>query len=239
MLGLRNSLGIAKKRTATSGGGSFANAKSLSFDGTNDYAEAADAAGVISGSTGTVSFWFKSSSLDGFFFEIKVDANNYLHAYYGSDVISIVRRAGGSNTSFTTFQDNSGNDGNWHHLAITWSEAEDELISYKDGSAEVTRNELSTWSGTPSIFTIGRYSHWAGGYLTGNIDEFSVFSSALSASDISDVYNSGAPTDLASTSGLVGYWRMEEGSGTSVADSSSNGNTATLVNGTAFDSDTP
>ena len=75
--------------------------------------------------------------------------------------------------------------------------------------------------------------------MTGNIDEFSVFSSALSASDISDVYNSGAPTDLASTSGLVGYWRMEEGSGTSVADSSSNGNTATLVNGTAFDSDTP
>ena len=32
-------------------------------------------------------------------------------------------------------------------------------------------------------------------------------------------------------SGLVAYWKFDEGSGTSVADSSGNGNTGTLING--------
>jgi hypothetical protein len=35
----------------------------------------------------------------------------------------------------------------------------------------------------------------------------------------------------AATSGLAGYWKFDEGSGTVASDSSNNGNTGTLVNG--------
>ena len=38
-------------------------------------------------------------------------------------------------------------------------------------------------------------------------------------------------TRIRSYGGLVGYWRLDEGSGTTAADSSGNGNTGTLVNG--------
>ena len=38
---------------------------------------------------------------------------------------------------------------------------------------------------------------------------------------------------------LVGWYGFNEGSGTSVTDLSGTGNTATLVNGTTFNTDTP
>ena len=38
---------------------------------------------------------------------------------------------------------------------------------------------------------------------------------------------------------LIGWYGFNEGSGTSVADLSGTGNTATFTNGTAFNTDTP
>ena len=45
----------------------------------------------------------------------------------------------------------------------------------------------------------------------GNIAEVAVFDSELSASDVTALYNSGLPKDLASESGLVSYYRMGDG----------------------------
>ena len=61
------------------------------------------------------------------------------------------------------------------------------------------------------------------------------------------VYNSGKPFDLrydrgnydAFTSKLVGYWRMNDGSGTTVVDSSANSNNGTLTSDATFGTDTP
>ena len=52
---------------------------------------------------------------------------------------------------------------------------------------------------------------------------------------ISNTYYSGNPTDLQNESGLVGYWRFEEGKGTTVEDLSGKGNHGTL---TSDDEDT-
>ena len=56
------------------------------------------------------------------------------------------------------------------------------------------------------------------------------------------MYNSGTPIDLTSNSGnydnsndLIGYWKFDEGTGTSIADSSSNSNAATLNNSPSWD----
>ena len=45
---------------------------------------------------------------------------------------------------------------------------------------------------------------------------------------VSNTYNGGVPTDLQSESGLVGYWRFEEGKGTIVKDLSGEGNHGTF-----------
>ncbi|MBI3744042.1 MAG: hypothetical protein HY261_07150 [Chloroflexi bacterium] len=60
-----------------------------------------------------------------------------------------------------------------------------------------------------------------GGNFVGVMDDVRIYSRALSSTEISTVYNSG----------LVGYWQMSEGTGTTTADASGNGNTGTLTNG--------
>ncbi|GIT08329.1 MAG: hypothetical protein CM1200mP30_19590 [Pseudomonadota bacterium] len=74
-------------------------------------------------------------------------------------------------------------------------------------------------------------------YYTGKLDEVAVWDKGLSAAEITTLYNSGGGLDASSNSGnynsasnLVGYWKMDENSGTSLADSSSNSNTATMIN---------
>ena len=59
----------------------------------------------------------------------------------------------------------------------------------------------------------------------------------MSAAEITTLYNSGGGLDASSNSGnyisasnLVGYWKMDENSGTSLTDSSRNSNTATMIN---------
>ena len=70
------------------------------------------------------------------------------------------------------------------------------------------------------------------------MDEFAIWSSALTASNVTTLYNSGVPNDISSLSPVLWY-RFEEGSGTSVADSGSGSLTGTLVNGAAFSTDVP
>jgi hypothetical protein len=83
-------------------------------------------------------------------------------------------------------------------------------------------------------------------YWNGKMDELAVWDEALTYAEATALYNSGTPIELTSDSGnyassanLQGWWRMEENTGTTVADSSSNSNTGTLVNGPTFDSSTP
>jgi concanavalin A-like lectin/glucanase superfamily protein len=63
----------------------------------------------------------------------------------------------------------------------------------------------------------------------GLIDEVRIYNRALSASEISALV--GDPN-----LGLVGYWKFDENSGTTAADSSGNGNTGTLFNGAGWTS---
>ena len=136
----------------------------------------------------------------------------------------------------------------WIHVVITVEEASDGIKIYKNGSA-VSVNEASSSMSTVTMsnfagnvdMTFGASNR--GGtpnYETdASFDEIAIFNAALSSSQVSTIYNSGDAYDLDGHSNLEGWWRMEEGSGTSIADSSSNSNTATLVNGPTFSSDVP
>lgn len=75
----------------------------------------------------------------------------------------------------------------------------------------------------------------------GQLDEFAFWRSALSASDIGAVYNSGVPNDISSLS-PVGWWRMGDndgGTGTTITDQGSGGNNGTLTNGPTFSTTVP
>ncbi len=252
MLGLGNTLSGGIVPAATD---AFVDSYSLSFDGTDDYVNIDGAAGVMSGAAGSFSIWVKyndtatgtstKSTID-----IYVDADNYVSMglRQTQDYAWIWHEAGGTfKQSKIAIGEDWDDENAWHHVVATWSDATgaDELIVYVDGSQDLvqinTITGLGTFSGTPVNLRLGmRMPYGAGNLLLeGNMNDVAIFDDVLSAEEVSAIYNSGAPKDESSHSGLVGYWRMEENTGTSVADSSSNSNAATLINGTAFDSDTP
>src|SRR5262249_35835486 len=74
-----------------------------------------------------------------------------------------------------------------------------------------------------NAFEIGRANS---SYTNGKIDDVRLYSRALSPSEISRLYD-WAP-------GPVGWWKLDDRTGTSAFDSSGNGNTGTLTNGPAW-----
>ena len=77
----------------------------------------------------------------------------------------------------------------------------------------------------------------------GNIDEASIWNTALSDGEITSIYNNGKPNDVSALgiSGLLNWWRMgdnDSGTGTTVTDQAGSNN-GTLINAATFVADTP
>ena len=76
-------------------------------------------------------------------------------------------------------------------------------------------------------------------YFDGKIDEVAVWNDELTSAEVTAIYNSGNMLNVSSDSGnyasaanLQGYYRFNEGSGTSLQDNSSNSNTGTITGAT-------
>ena len=73
-------------------------------------------------------------------------------------------------------------------------------------------------------------------YFDGKIDEVAVWNDVLTSAEVTAIYNSGNMLNVSSDSGnyasaanLQGYYRFNEGSGTSLQNNSSNSNTGTIT----------
>ena len=219
---------------------------SINLDGVNDYIDFGNPIELQFTTSFSISLWFKSSDTSDYILIAK--DNTVGHAtndrswalwgnrYSGTNVLNFTIRNGGSSYNVAGTVDH--NDGNWHHLVATY-ESSTALKVYVDGSLEAT-NTTSIPSSINNVGTNVNIGRAANGvyYANAKIDEVGLFNSVLSASDVTAIYNSGAPQSLDSYS-PVGWWRFEEGSGTTATDSGSGGNDGTLVNGTSYSSDVP
>ena len=229
---------------------SFADSISFDFDGTNDYLTRSPISGLET--TGSVSAWVKldSMSANGFIFQIREEegTNNQIILLW-NNASGVIR--GNVKFAGTTNVVDSGsgleNDGNWHHVALTWmsgskTSANNITRIYIDGSQTDSDAIGNTWNGTAGELVIGRNSIQSNGYFNGHMNDYAIFDDVLTSSEVSAIYNSGAPKDESSHSGLVAYYTMEaySDSDTTLADDSGNSNTMTITNSTNIDStDTP
>ena len=233
------------------GGSSFSNTQSIDLDGVDDIVTMGDVLDMANDGTDafTISCWFKTTDTAT---QMLIAKQTNASPYNGYNLYLSSNRFKfhlGTTSSSAVIQGQTGligtiTDGNWHHLALTYDGSQD-ISGFNLYYVNSNITIITTTNNTPNAvansahFLIGARgtSSSYGLNFDGATDEVAYFNSELSASDISTIYGTGAPSDLSSLS-PVSWWRFE-GTGTTATDSGSGGNNGTLTNGVTRSSDVP
>jgi len=212
----------------------YSNTKSINFDATDDY--------MVSGSNvsydeGSFITWAKYTGASNQIFW-HVSGNYYL--YYLSGSILRFRHPMTGSTNVTA----NINDGNWHCIVGTaegGSGSSSTIKIYVDGSLVVTDTDTRTYTVTANVITLGAWPT-PSLVLNGSLDEVAFWSSVLSASEVTELYNSGTPIDLSSdignyssSSNLLNWWRMGDGDTYPTIQDNQGSNDLTMTNMTSGD----
>jgi hypothetical protein len=233
----------------------FANAYSVDLDGSDDYVMLGNL-GTAGLSLGCLSLWVNSdtpiqagsSSARGYLagWGSGSSFNGFSHGLMNNAAWILQFYHGAYRTNWNVGAGSSLGAG-WHHIVLNHNGTGYEF--YVDGvnasshplGGTVTISNRSKLSGTNiDYFRVG--INGSLGFPTGGLfDEVGLWNNALTATQISEIYNSGVPISLSSYS-PDGWWRMGDndgGTGTTITDQSGNGNDGTLTNGPTFSSDVP
>lgn len=129
-------------------------------------------------------------------------------------------------------------DGAWHHIAWTYDHATTTLKLWVDGSNVATNSSYSLVATAGTYITA--FAKHSGGSTSPNLKlcDPAIWSSVLISSNISKLATkTSRPSGL--TTNLQMYWPLTEGTGTTAADYTANGNSGTLSGGVTWDTDTP
>lgn len=119
----------------------------------------------------------------------------------------------------------------WHHIAITWRGTSSTAVStscYINGIWTTSKSNSITWANAVATSTplIVGYD-WADHTIGGNINDIGFYNQVLTADNVYDIMH------RRGFGGAVGWWKCEDGSGTTLTDSIA-GNNLTLYNSAAF-----
>ncbi|MFA9262145.1 MAG: LamG-like jellyroll fold domain-containing protein [Undibacterium sp.] len=217
----------------------------LSFDGTNDYASGT----YTPSGPNTISAWIYprsfadnpgmvgqlSPNYNSYGWGLSLDTSGNVHAISGNDNITWY------NNLLAAVPLNQ-----WSHVTVTFSNCCNVAAT---GYLYINGVQVATYTGTadtyPYNFAIGARDNTSGtvlNYFNGSIDEVRIYNRALSVAEIKSLYDRGAPDRTNSSSsqaqgtgrldsGLKAYYPLDNGSGTTATDASTNGNNGTLTNG--------
>ena len=168
--------------------------------------------------------------------------------------------AGSNNRNTSRTANSTISAGQWYQIAVVvpsgslgTTQNRNAWLFYINGSAysgTYTRsgnnNVTLNYVGNSSLGAWTRSSPAIGSPFDGELNNLAVFSTALNATNISAIYNSGAPIDLSTDAGnynqssnLIAWWRFNEGTGTSYTDSSGNGFTGSGVGSPTYSTNVP
>ena len=225
-------------------GGLYAQGNAVSLDGVNDYISMGNLSALV-GTTYTAEIWIKPSVLGG-----TGDISSYGRTIFAStnpgptygyplwltlwgDEIAVwaFESTAGRNPSRTT----SGVDiqiNTWYHIAIT---------AVKNGATRLYVNGIQVLSYTNdgegnwgSQFTVGDLRPDRLIAYGGLVDEIRLWTVVRTADEI--LNNMNLPVDPNST-GLLGYWKLDETQGPTMYDSAGTAQNGTLSGGTIVSSD--
>ncbi len=168
---------------------------SLLFDGTGDYVTLTNSANLQLTSTPTISAWVKitggNGTSRGIFSKFTLIGGNYKGYAITLRSDNKFQVIAGNNSALNTVSKSNSayTDSNWHHIAAVKTGGK--FLLYIDGVVQ-TEQATSPITDTGAAAVIGRdYSNLNSGYFVGNIDEVSVYSRSLGASEILNLYKRG------------------------------------------------
>ena len=199
---------------------------------TLDYVEIPNASSVIANKTEfTISGWVNpqmDASHSGFFgFRNNSDADFFLLQLQNStNVEARFRNSAGIN--FDVLANSILDIGQWQHLAFTYDGSYIKL--YKNGSMVDSSAANGTITNVSQSFKIGSLEYQSSSFpMQGSIDEVRLWDEAISENVISSWMCD--PIDLThpNYNNLMGYWRLNDGTGNGVSDNSPSNLNGTLV----------
>lgn len=227
-------------RFNSGGGATPTGSYALSLDGSTTSGTAGNM--NVSGSALSFEGWIKPSSFKS--------ASPYISSIMGTEVgdnNSALLRLGDGNLANNKLQfvvsinnvqqklasATALNANTWYHVAATYDGATMKL--YINGVLDASKAQTGSINSN-GAFNVG-YSYDISRNFNGNIDEVRVWKRALSQTEISQNM-CGVSTPASS---LAAYWKFNEGTGTSVQDSSGNGMSLTLTgtNASSWVTDVP
>lgn len=175
----------------------------------------------------TVSAWVRLDNLSGFQTAVSIDGTNisgfFLQLSGSTGSFAFTRRTADSTSSTEVRADSAVTPavGTWYHLVGVDDAAAGTLRIYVDGVPGTDAAFTSNWPATGHTM-IGRGKF--GGpvdFVHGAVDDVSLYQQALTEAQVTAL-DKGA------------HWAFDEGTGTTAADSSGNGNVATLGAGASW-----
>ena len=214
------------------------NGQSLMFNGNDAYVDMGTPSNLLMDYV-TVSAWVYPD-WDGNYDYIVSRETGYVLRNEGNNLAFVVTL---NNTveyydTYTTLT----NKNEWAHVVGTYDGETSKL--YVNGvlksSDDSPSGKLTIDSSSP--FRIGNAYCCQNRGFKGNIDEVAIWDEALSAVEVAALYNSGYGInavnnsgDYTSSSNLQGYWKMNEGTGSILADGSNNNNLGNIYGATWSD----
>ncbi|MDP3901047.1 MAG: LamG-like jellyroll fold domain-containing protein [bacterium] len=175
----------------------------LSFDGADDYVALGDILGFEGFAPYTVSVWINTTTFDGTWRRI-VSKHGVvgtregwlLWIHLGSTrELGFERFVGGVNNGSTFFQSNAMPSGEWAHVVGTFDGSKSRL--YLNGSLVATPGTATLGLIDTSVpLAIGR-DGGGGSYFGGMADDVAIYASALSTTQVQQLYAEGKDSHLA------------------------------------------
>lgn len=191
------------KTGTLNGGATFTAGQSgnaVTLNGTNGYVSMPN--GIANGATSvTISAWVKATSLSNWtrIFDIGTGTSSYmfLSPQPGGTGLRFAITTGGNGSEQQINSTTAFPTGVWKHVAVTISGSTGKL--YVDGVQIATNTSMTlnpSSLGNTTQNWIGRSEFSGDPYFNGQIDDFRIYSRALSASEISALYGGTTVTDL-------------------------------------------
>tara|TARA_Y100000590_G_scaffold333602_1_gene379531 strand:- start:11085 stop:12944 length:1860 start_codon:yes stop_codon:yes gene_type:complete len=202
----------------------------LDIDGSNDYISLPNSINM-GNSDFTLSLWIKTDDVGSrqhVFQQTGSNDNRVIAINSGGSLTSRLGGSGSDHVSGVTLSTDT-----WYHIAIVHDNSANTLTWYVNGSQQNVNTSVNIPSNT-GTFYLGTNSNADGRHFNGQIDEVRIWNDIRTSSEIANNKDDELEGD---ESGLVAYYKMSDGSGTTLTDNSSNSNNGTLNNMSTSSSD--